>query len=749
MRTIPLLVFALFLASTFVSAEQVEEVSGPAVMDSLQNVLWINEKLSASNDDAQLVVPKSLLILLIFESTELSGGKAGPFPQSLAAIVGDADEWRTTKADFKQRVAALSELAQGKVKVQSRWLDALMEERSELNRMLEQRLGKPGIMRDEKGNLVVMHGAGGPVVVVSANSPDEGPVFTAPFGKGGKWNTYQCICVPKSWSEADADAKQRSLPAGIAGGAELKGHLISISSALENSFATRILGGARRVWIGLNDRRIEAKSDGAGPWMWSNGEPVIYSNWRQNEPDNGGKSSNQGYEDVVILLGTSNPGDAGRWADVPDYWTETSKSSYAYLVEWESASDGPVAGAQQLKPLFPDNLPGVAGSDGAFGMRAAFEGGSCVTLQGALTAFKNAESRIVERQEQSIHFAGAAKTGFGAMFPPGPPFPGLRADQQNNDFCALFRGRIRIPERGVYTFGMHHDDGFALRIKGAKWRWASGTGTVDPADSTALVHPWAVDRGITHGAVELEAGEHEIECFVFQITGNVIFDLYAARGEFREDHETDAWRLVGHRSRGSIGWPGVKEWNATATLPDSLSRAAFDVAERELKKRGVSPGTAPELVDFTDPDNGDSLDLPGGAPFPQGVAGKDDEMFAFRAAAHLDIPADGLYVFGLNVRGMARMTLEGAHWKEVVLGRGKFIVDEDVIETENITVLSNEIRGTAELKAGSYKLEVITLHEKDRAAVEILAAPALCPLMPLRAKGARMLDDQDGLSLVK
>ncbi|MBL0317035.1 MAG: HYR domain-containing protein, partial [Flavobacteriales bacterium] len=62
----------------------------------------------------------------------------------------------------------------------------------------------------------------------------------------------------------------------------LGGHLATISSSGENSY----LAGIGTHYIGLNDQTTE------GTWVWSNGEPVTYTNWNAGEPNNSG---NQDY----------------------------------------------------------------------------------------------------------------------------------------------------------------------------------------------------------------------------------------------------------------------------------------------------------------------------------------------------------------------------------------------------------------------------------------------------------------------
>ena len=76
----------------------------------------------------------------------------------------------------------------------------------------------------------------------------------------------------------------------IAQATEEGAYLVTINNEAEQNWIAQVFNPLR-VLIGLNDIEIE------GQWQWHNGEPVEYTNWAKNEPDN----TDNGDEDYVIL----------------------------------------------------------------------------------------------------------------------------------------------------------------------------------------------------------------------------------------------------------------------------------------------------------------------------------------------------------------------------------------------------------------------------------------------------------------
>ena len=130
---------------------------------------------------------------------------------------------------------------------------------------------------------------------------------------------YEVINEPLYWSEAEARCEQKG------------GHLATITSADEQSFImslTESYGQKYNYWLGGTDEGHE------GSWLWVTGEPWTYSNWKSNQPDNGGIS---GLESQNRLQLCCVPDDErySLWYDVSDSGTTVGYEQAPYYKDFK------------------------------------------------------------------------------------------------------------------------------------------------------------------------------------------------------------------------------------------------------------------------------------------------------------------------------------------------------------------------------------------------------------------------------
>jgi hypothetical protein len=108
------------------------------------------------------------------------------------------------------------------------------------------------------------------------------------------------------------------------------GHLVTITSAAEEEFlrgglvAQAMSDGRGYTWIGLYQDPANGPAD--ANWHWVTGEPVNYTNWSPNEPNE--FSPGEDYGEMM--------GDTGSWNDVTNEGGVMGGGHlHSFIVEWE------------------------------------------------------------------------------------------------------------------------------------------------------------------------------------------------------------------------------------------------------------------------------------------------------------------------------------------------------------------------------------------------------------------------------
>ncbi|MCK5944073.1 MAG: hypothetical protein KAI24_18960 [Planctomycetes bacterium] len=174
-----------------------------------------------------------------------------------------------------------------------------------------------------------------------------GGVAERPTPTVGNWylnpaNGHHYALTPQlSWTDAEALAQQ------------FGGHLVTIRNAAENAWlASTFANPSECHWIGLHDTVTE------GVFEWTSGEPVGYTDWFPNEPNNA-----NGDEDFAHL---SLP-----WVPIYAAWNDAPNGATVYGRIARGIIEVPAALSATLAPFGM----GCPGPNGSIPMLAAAPGG--------------------------------------------------------------------------------------------------------------------------------------------------------------------------------------------------------------------------------------------------------------------------------------------------------------------------------------------------------------------------------------
>ncbi len=144
-------------------------------------------------------------------------------------------------------------------------------------------------------------------------------VIQGPLTYPANDHTYYLLDA-SSWTDAEAAA------------VSLGGHLVTINDQDENNWVWKMFYPGHpndpndpdpHLWIGLND------IDSEGTFEWTNGDPVTFTNWDNNQPSNSG-----GIEDYVGMWEVPPPdasGIAGKWNDFDNLPPVSSRIGYGVV----------------------------------------------------------------------------------------------------------------------------------------------------------------------------------------------------------------------------------------------------------------------------------------------------------------------------------------------------------------------------------------------------------------------------------
>ncbi|HWB03563.1 MAG TPA: lectin-like protein [Verrucomicrobiales bacterium] len=584
---------------------------------------------------------------------------------------------------------------------------------------------------------------------LSAEPVVPGTFLTAPFGPGGTWNLYQTSKSPLSWVAAQELADKTADPRG---GTGKPGHLAVISSAAENMFIYQYALGDY-LWIGLTDNERwegrEAGADRAGGWRWVNGEPYTWNAWRSPEPN---ENERHGEDGVAVER-------CGRWSDWGIGFAEQAKPKQPFVIEWDTQLPQPVPGCVKIDRVLPAKWPadllawkGAVAGSGRWSVfaKTRIDGSNIRTIVAGLgSGLKEMEPPLYLMPRLNYRWPGRPERVGGwvevADAPDHPCFEG--------GCGALHVAKVHLDKPGTWSFNVHCDDYFALRLPGFKWKSLTGLGGIDPLDPETIYFDTVSGDGGAIGVIDLPAGDHTIEAVVGNRLFEIMLQIMAAPGEFTMDGATDRWRFPGHKAKEDLAWPGIDEagWKVTrigkpeGAKPLVMFEEAISMAESgEPTASGVF-----DSINFIDSGAAGDIKFPSPVSFPGDKPGNQDS-YVIKAEAKLVIPRDGTYHIGIHADDHCGMCIVNHKWNRLIRDTGyraRMKYDTLGEEIPDDLGTNTQIVGEITLTKGVYPIEVVYAEMGGPSVMSVFGGPPGFPPRLLTKNGAKIEPDIDGLPL--
>ena len=166
--------------------------------------------------------------------------------------------------------------------------------------------------------LVVIFALFGALFTISTSASGQAVQWTQAEGGNGNW--YEAVDIDSTYQAARSYSE------------DLGGHLVSLTSADEDTWVYTNLDGGDARWIGAyQDINSPEYSEPDGAWGWVSGEAWSYTNWNGGGPDNGGLAVPD--EEVGHYC------CGGAWNDLYEV-TNGSPVERKFIMEWSADCNG-------------------------------------------------------------------------------------------------------------------------------------------------------------------------------------------------------------------------------------------------------------------------------------------------------------------------------------------------------------------------------------------------------------------------
>ena len=345
--------------------------------------------------------------------------------------------------------------------------------------------------------------------------------------------------------------------------------------------------------------------------------------------------------------------------------------TYDYILRVPMVGGGTQEFTGSLRSFYiPQVLPGIAGAVGSWGIREYSADGS--NLAGSAAVAKAGTVPFIEATRPVFNATDLSTINVRNLGNFNNDIAVVSDAPDDQNWVVVGKTVVNVPAAGTYTFSVHSDDGFAMRVSGAgsgRFLTTHGGGAVDLVDNQTIFNDQATSDAGIRGVYQFDApGNYNITYLGWNGGGPGHYEVAWALGTFTFERETTTWSLVGNPNSplvtaqpfrqpyqatlpgpaGSNSGFGVRSY-LNVTPMGNLNDAMDFLATTTRTPNGIDTFDSVETsINHYDPDNGGTGVLPGDLPFPGNVGGTDDDNVVTVHKGRVRVATAGIYTILCN-----------------------------------------------------------------------------------------------------